>query len=200
MVKLRYIETTSVTFTPGVAGTYYASGNGWCAITYRLNGAYDFSAQIATTTIPGFNEWANFYNNYRVHAVKLKARFSNTDVEPMYAGIIMYSQGAGPTSWANWMEQRGNRHCKMQLIPPIASAAPTKLSIYRKLNSLIGDKKLYDADVSYQANTGVNPSILVYGEVYCLTFDARNTAAAPCAIEVEADIYIEFTFRKTQTN
>jgi len=68
----------------------------YATIRFRPSSAYDIDPILGSTSIPGFNEFANFYGRYRVLMSKIKVHFSNLEKVPVnvYIWPTNYDLGA----------------------------------------------------------------------------------------------------------
>jgi hypothetical protein len=64
---VRLVFNTSCNITESAAGTGIFR-------FYRLNSVYDVDTSLGSTSTPGFLEWANFFNNYRVWKTRVVAK------------------------------------------------------------------------------------------------------------------------------
>lgn len=146
-VKLKYIETTVNTSPAALAYSV--------PVIYKMNNAYDVTNAVTNTAMPGFNEWAAFYNRYRVNMFAITARFHNPSNSPCYVGLVARTHDQGNmTTWTEARDQQGNKWARTKLLGLAGSGQDTgTLRLVVPLGSFIGNKAAYRADDSYSALT-----------------------------------------------
>lgn len=194
-VKLSYIDTDSPVIVPGGASAYGYN-------TYYLNSAYDFNAALASTSIPGFQEWSYLYRNYRVMAVKASiTAVNNATGKPVIVGFIANPYATGLlTSWKAFMESTSNPHTRQRELSSPGGMDRASFKIYVPLAKLIGDRREYLADDHYSAAISASPAVLLYGYLYCATASG-NFFGGGDSVQFRArfSIYVEFFKRTYQT-
>jgi len=193
-VKLRYTESTTPSL--GTTSVSYAFQQ------YNMNGAYDFNNAAGSTTIPGFNEWSNFYYTNKVYAAKWFIQFINLGTSPLICGVY-HSSTSWTASWANLMQYIGNPHNRAVTISPTGGLDRATLKFYDKWTSVYGNKKEYIADSIFNGTYSSNPSGTggtIYGYVYALTAaDTNFSVNGQCNLRAYCDLYMEFFDRRNLT-
>lgn len=171
--------------------------------TYNLNSAYDPNASFASSSIPGFNEWAGVYFRYRVTWCKITATFTQAVDNPaLYCGIYFrpVTGESGFSTWRDWIEIAGNPMPNRRIVLGNAqgSASTRTISVKSSLGRLIGQRLMLNADVSYSANTNANPSNILQGFVFIATMDG-SIPSTPLNIymNVRVTYYVTFWNRRT---
>lgn len=192
-VHLRYVEITTMSL-----------GNGASPVAiyqYNMNNAYDVSAAIGTTIMPGFNEWTGMYQKFRVMASKITMEICNMQANPIYAGMFFNPSNTALPTWANIMESRGNRNSKQVLLQALPGPqSKMTLSLYRKMGDVWGNSKEYNSDVTFTGTASASPATQIPGFVYVLGYTSATNVGAinPCKIEV--DMWVDFYEPKVVIN
>lgn len=162
---------------------------------YRTNSAWDVNPSIGSTAMPGFSEWAKFYNQYRVFAVKVKCQFVNNTTTPYYCMIHLQSD-AQPTSFTTWAALRqfeSNTYTKTGILTPNTAKGTLTLVSKAYLPTIFGLKGQYKTDANYKgytgggADAGSNPPRLLNAYVIVSSVDSGNfpaNANLPCRTEI----------------
>lgn len=186
-VKLKYVDSD----TPIIGAATATFGNN----TYKLNSAFDVNASIGSANMPGFQEWAAFYQRYRVMAAKITCRYVIRAPNPTYIGIY-FTPLAAPfsASWLNFRELEGNRNNVIRLCPASGvTGSVGKLKMFRTMKNLEGDKRL-TYDDNYQALVTTNPSNIATGLVYCIDGNNVNNLGNIAAyVQVTVTMWIKFS-------
>lgn len=119
----------------------------------RLNPTYcyDVDPLLGSTSMPGFNEYANIYRFYRLRSSSLTCNFSNVETFPVmvYITPINYDPGANatPTEFLT-----GSMLCRKKVLGPLTGEGTGTVSSSISTNVLTGIKDVQVAD-SYTAPT-----------------------------------------------
>lgn len=163
---------------------------------YKINSAYDVNNGFATTSMPGFNEMAQMWGQYRVLAAKVKTRvtLASAAANPVNVSIIMPGQSLlTPSNWTQAMRMvRGNRHAVSKVATPYQQ---TTLSLYRKLGTVYGDRLQYRTNLNFTANTSSSPATLMYAQVMGASLDGAALTAQVYALKTEVTMWIKFFAR-----
>lgn len=203
-VKLDFVEITSL----NVSIPYTSNYN---YVLYRLNSAFDFNASLGTAALVGYNEWAAFYQNYRVHAVKTRVTFYNdsmgTNTNPEYAEPIIVGMfaTANTTSqftpgWTNFRTTEGNPWSSAKMIGTGYSGRPlVTFNKYYSNASIVGEKAVFRSDDGYQSATTTNPQYQVL--LYCYALTASGNVPVTGGnlgvyFTMRSTLYIEFFNKK----
>jgi len=165
IVKLKYTDITN-TFMQ------FGSPSNSTYTEYFTNGAYDVSASLGNTAMPGYEEWTDFYNSYRVLRTKIKATFANNTDLPTYVGVFMdgYTNSGALSNWANARELEGNLNNKSVLLGGNTGSSSVKtLTLSRQLSTLVGDEDYLGDDDYAGLNPATNPVKLLTGWTYMLS-------------------------------
>jgi len=198
-VKLRYvdIDTQKLTFN-GTTDTQPSH-------LYHINSAFDPNGASASSFLNGFNQYAAMYRYYKVYGCKITCTFFVDDPtysEPLNVGILMRDWQLGtytPNEWASMI--RGNPNSFTKLLIPAYKT--TKVSMFRKMSQLLGDRLRYNSGAQYAATTNQNPSSMMYGYVFASTAKSNDVSPYPPAVTVwtktDLTYYIKFYEYKYQT-
>ena len=199
-VKLKYVDvdTPKLTFN-GTTDTQPSH-------SYYINSAFDPNAASGSSFLNGFSQYAAMYRYYKVYGCKISCTFFVDDpsyTEPLNVGILMRDWQLGVYTPSEWQSMvRGNPNSVTKLLIPAYKT--TKVSMFRRLSTLLGDKLRYDAESIYGATTNMNPASLMYGYVFASTAKPREVSPYPPAVTVwcktELTYYIKFYEYKYQTS
>lgn len=197
IVHLSYQDTTGTVVTVAAGSTFNYN-------QYRCNSAFDVNPSIASTSMPGFQEWASFYLKYLVTWCKITCTFVNTSQSACYAGIAFrpYTSEATWTTWTAWRQLEGNSipH-KVRLLSMAGGQGDrVTLSVKAPLWKIVGNFHQYNSDVAYQAVVTTNPSNIIDGFVYVLTGDGAVGGATNPIVTVKVNIqmYVRFFNKRLQ--
>lgn len=192
LVKLRYVDTTTSFLPFAAAYTSYQE--------YKLNSAYDVNSAVGSTSIPGYSEYAQMYNVYRVMGAKIKTTFSlDSDfTHPLDVALLMTSlQWSSPSYTVMQEYTRGNRHVVNGVV---TSQRPITLSMYRPLSKVWGASKSYRIDDDFQATIAGDPALKIYGYVAAMSPSATTTITTSLWTKTEITLYIAFSRRDNEVS
>lgn len=171
--------------------------------TYNINGAYDPNPAFLSGSIPGFDEWAAVYANYRVTWCRITCTFTQNIGNPAcYIGIYLrpITGETGFTLWKQWLEIAGNpQPNRRAILGNAAGSANTRtLSVKSGLGKLIGQKSMLRSDVGYSASTLGNPPNILQGFTFIATMDG-NPPPAELVVYCNCRVtyYVTFWNRRT---
>lgn len=189
LVKLTYIDTTRSTINN--------AGGSNANIRYAPTGIFDIDPHIASAAIPGYSEWANFYNYYRVHAFKYRVDFAN--LETSSVPMTVYCIPVTPTdpgdnvAFATASEYPGNPFFKYKWITSKGGMDRATLTGYVNCKKFVGSKS-YDYDDNYSALVSGVPISNIWLVVGATS--ANTTFTLGLAYQARITCYIEFYGRK----
>jgi len=152
IVPLRYVYNGVIT----------QAGFNTASKSFKMNSAFDIDPSVGSQAIPGFAEWAAFYQNYRVRRVKFKVEMlfrDNTGPLTGSMGVVcpaITPFSANTFTIANW-EQAFSKICVLTSI----NGKPIVMRGNYGLHQLVGDPACYTDD-DYAAATSTNPANLVF--------------------------------------
>lgn len=193
-VKLRYIDH-------GTNGISVGTGDKYAIAYYKLNNAYDIDGQIGNSSMPGYNEWAQFYSRYLVTWVSMSVEFMNQTEFACYAGVV-FRPVTDETTWNTWKDWRDVEAqgfpCRLVMLNSRQSAGSKKrLTVKCPLWKVLGDKKQYYSDLTFSAHTNANPTALIQGfaVVMCPT-DLVPPSPIKVFCNIKITAYVKFYNRK----
>lgn len=206
-VKLRYMDVDTPTFNTTIAGTIVLVN------TYKVNSPYDVNNSILSSTVPGFKEWANIYQRYRVMAAKISTEIS-VGYEPPDAGSSATNIGnlvcgvyippvntVAPGGWSDYMSLRGEPYSKQAILQPHGGSRDLiRMKVYANIGKLFGNRRQVLSDDNFDSDVSHNPSYVMSGFVYVMN-SVDSELPYPNVIaraRTEVTMYIKFYQRRQQ--
>lgn len=113
---LRFDKIVSAPMTTGAPGI----------IAFLPTAAFDVDPVIGSPTMAGFNQFAEFYNQYRVLASKIKVSLSNSSATiPVSLYVMPTTLNPGLFSAADILSMRGNPFCKWKNVALLGGGTTT---------------------------------------------------------------------------
>jgi hypothetical protein len=156
MTTMKYVSARNLVNAAGVTAS----------MQFNANGIYDIDPSVASTAIPGFNEFIGFYNRYKVHRVKSTCVFINNEAFP-----ILVNMGFEPTPFAANAKTQGYyemHNQKTALVPRTQTAAGIKLFMIKRGIDVVGDPVVFGS-LGYTGARASNPTSLWFVSVSCST-------------------------------
>jgi len=181
---------TTLCFVDVSHGSLNSAGNKVASYRYRPTNAFDVDPTLGGTTIAGFNEWASFYNYYRVLGYTMEVKIANADS----FGLTVYSiplntdPGAAP-SLATVESYQMNPFIKTKYIS--AKGGLDEAQFYHKVDcrSMVGSNtQRYDD--SYSALVSTGPVNNIYHQIGILSIS--NNLVNGVYYYIRIGIEIEF--------
>jgi len=161
---------------------------------FRANSAFDPDLLLSTGGISGFAELAQFYQFYRVDAIK-------TQMEVVSLDSIAYTIGCCPTNTnvgasisnrALALDFLENPRSHQQLVPP--SGGPVARMTYNfDLATIYGDRRQYLSDINFAAAVNANPVQIVY--LYYVLFTGGTVGTLGVTVSNRLFFNVEFYHR-----
>ena len=176
--------------------------------TFRLNSCYDPDLSLGNYGCYGYNEWASFYNKYRVRASKIKVRFTqkieSTGVGEVkrYRCTVLPSDLDLPSVTQQYV--RGLAMAPYSKTTEVSTFVGSRTSAtvqnYMTVNKFEGSK-CPEYDITYAANTYGNgadqtPKNQTYWIIVANCVDGNLTNDYQLGCQVEITYYVEFYCRK----
>lgn len=164
----------------------------------RLNSIYDPDYAIIAGHQPlGYDQWASFYQNYRVYKAKVVCEFSNMGLTPVQVGFLPYSSTQGQLTGVDddTFEQP---HVVKKTISNVDGQNRCTLVKMVDVPRILGMSHLqYKASTLSQTNFGNNPvtPYLCNGAAFARTIDPNQTSIN-VALAVKIIFYVELMNRK----
>lgn len=150
-VKLMYVDVDTPTLSSGGTPTniYYNQ--------YYANSLWDVNTVVGSTVVPGFSEWAKFYNRYRVYAYKVKYEcVNNQTAAPVYMWLHCQpdAQPGSFTLWKNIRDFEANRYSAVKLLSESNAMNRDTVEIFVDLRKFFGNPLMWEADLTFSGFTG----------------------------------------------
>lgn len=186
MVKLKYTETTALT---GAALFDYK---------YRGNSIFDPEEGVGGGQPTGFDQWANFYNQYIVTASAIRVDIVNTLASGSTSFIVVPTSES--TSLATNLDLVQNYpYAKSALLGPLSSSRST-----RRIKHYISTAKMYGKnpraimdDDQFGAITTANPVEQWHWHILAQSIDGTTNITG--TLQVEITFYVVFYDRRDLT-
>lgn len=191
ITKLRYIGIDTPNFPVSVGATSQTS--------YRLNGLYDPSPSVVSTSVPGFAEWTQLYDAYLPLKAYIKLTCMNTYTIPMYFGFLVQNPQFPLvfSSWSSFRETLGNKYSIQKFVAPAGSGnTKATMSMLVDFGQLIGDSKLYRSNLNFRGTITSNPLLIFELIVYALAGDGTTAIASTIPFELTITWINEFYERQ----
>lgn len=176
IVKLPYYDQFTVNQTAGHVRDF------------NLNSIYDPDRSGVGHQPLGYDQWATFFNRYRVFGVKMVVSMTNLGTVPVRFGIIGNNQQgvAIGTPQAVWESQ----HVKSKQIGTVQGMNNQTITKYFHLPRITGATNImYKGSAQYAAQFGANPSELIIGHLVAIP---ATTSFATDVVNVSYDVRIIF--------
>lgn len=176
--KLKY--TQRIDLTPAGAATD--------SYVFRGNSMFDPDVAPGGAQPLGFDQWAGFYNKYRVRGSKIKIYAVATSGSHFPCKISVYPQDDSST--ATGVDNAAARPNSRTSITNGYGGPSTRIKNYISTKKQLGVKSINE-ETSYAAVITGNPNIMWYWCISVGTLDA-TTNIAGLYVEVEVTYYTEF--------
>lgn len=114
--KLRFDKIVSVSMATGAPGV----------LAFIPTAAFDVDPVIGSPTMAGFNQFAEFYNQYRVLASSIRVEFSNSsNTIPVSLYVMPTTLNPGSMTAADILSMRGNPFCKWKNVALLGGGSTT---------------------------------------------------------------------------
>lgn len=179
-VKLRYFDTTPT-----------RTNNTGFGLSWRMRtSVYDPDPLIATGGIPGYNEWASFYQTYRVLAVSWKTSICNNESFPIIWNQVPTRSDLGANYVTNYMSDLPYAKSKM-LSAKGAGGDRQTLKGYMSGQKIFGSKSyLYDPNTL--SNVSSNPTSMFFINNQCISANATGFTTAGVSQDTVYTFYVQF--------
>lgn len=153
-MRVHLVYPSAIQITEGAAGSGQFK-------FYRLNSAYDVDTNIASTSMPGYNEWSQFFSNYRVLSAAMDLTGTVSGISTGSMAIVSLtpnpSQATLPGSAITWSVQPNTIHAESV---NTTSGGKNVVRLRRKYNlaKCFGvTPQQFRSDFDFTASTGANP-------------------------------------------
>lgn len=191
MVRLTYPDTVSVRVP-----TTSPSGN-W---TIR-GSAYDPDPSFGTGAVPGFAEWANFYNSFRIHGLGVRGQIANLESTPVMFVIVPNGGTRITNNTLNEVqlyEYAGNSLAYSSTLGAITGGESVqRVEKFWHYDSILGESQ-WLTDDGYAANVTGNPTTMINMLTGYTTLSGANFATG-VGTHFDYDMDVEFYNRKLLT-
>lgn len=184
-VHLVFYDTSYVAESAtGTGGTHF----------YRLNSAYDVDTNVGSTTIPGFNEWQNFYTSYRVWRARIRVIGTvNVSSSNGVCTVTLTPNAYTATIPSNPKAWPVQPQSVFKVVPPVnaGSNAVARLDHTFNLPRLAAlTPQQYKTDMDFTANVASNPS----RQLYCAVTVQGNTGGGVATYVYSIWVSLEIEF------
>jgi len=164
----------------------------------RINDVYDPDPVILTGGVPGFNQYCQFFERYRVLSASVTWVVANRSTLPLVCFINFSDAGTAPASFAGAVELASNPSSTRPVTIAASGSSPSIRKIKRTvtMSSLVGPFIEYMANEDYAANAGNSPGNPV--NAIFATFITYSTASWSAAVNSNLHIrfHVEFFQRR----
>lgn len=188
LVKLKYSEQFGMSSVAGTSGYYQ----------FRVNSIFDPNLTGTGHQPLGHDQWANFYNRYRVRGMKYFVTFTNYNTTYQMEVAINLRPNSAVSSDMNVI--REDPYTVFKTILGIEGSGQANKSSrgYASVAKIRGISRMrLGSESDLQAQFGNNPPITPILNLYLYNQDA--TAAGDCRCRVDLVYYTEMFDRKIQT-
>jgi len=164
--------------------------------SFKGNSAFDIDPAVGSQAIPGFAEWAAFFQNYRVRKVGYRAEFMTRDASIPYIGALAAVVPHITPFTANTFGVANYENARSKVV--LLSAQNGKPIIMKgsfPLHEIVGDVACYTDD-DYGSTTNTNPNNLVFLTVSYSTEPIATAIVAGMAMRLEIFQDCEFYNRR----
>lgn len=181
IVKLVFVQpfAQSLNTSTGTAD-WYIRGNSVYDPQYTLGGAQP----------TGFDQWSQFYNNYKVYGSRAEISARTTDAGGYNDVLLMTLTPQLAISANSWDDAIENPYCKLKMLPNVYSGWPFKMKNYMSTAKLFGISSKRDfSDAAFAATTSNNPANEWYWQ-----FKVSTTLGTPTTDTVDISGYLKITY------
>lgn len=185
LCKMKYQDTVNTYLTVS-SGSYIA------VVNYRVNALYDpLLTTAAEQPLPGYNELANMYGYYRVHAAKITA-----NIAPVSNGTLLGVAGfakagsslAANSTYAALLQTTGNPFVVWGMCAP--GGNPLNLETYVGMKKLAGSV-VADTEDNYASAVNNIPNTQLFGYV-AVGFPGAAASGITVTVVTEIEFWCEF--------
>lgn len=164
--------------------------------SFRGNSIYDPSAGIGGSQPKYYQTLARVYNQYRVHACKIRITpFYNATVPTENPLLAIIPSGYDQPVYLTWDRIAEDSHAKWMPVVANQVGHPRVLTHWAKSKNILNCKDLKDLETS-ASNTDNNPQAVWYFNIYA--GHPNNTTPVTMYCHVELTYYVEwFDLRET---
>jgi hypothetical protein len=167
------------------------------AFRYIPTAAYDVDPGLGSAAMPGFADFANFYQTYRVTVSRIRAEMvSKSSTNAVEATLIALNTdpGSSPsfTTVASWA---GNPYSQQKILS-LAGGPPTSYDMQMPTERIFGSKEVYFDDNFNSLVTGTP----VNNWYWALGLIADTAPASPLTVSslIRIEVGVEFFDRSVQ--
>lgn len=162
---------------------------------YRLNSVFDPIFAVGGGQPLGFDQWAAFYNEYRVRGSSIKITASSDAAETAEMMIVPLTTSALLLSREQYAEQQ---YAKKLVIGNDTQHGIGTLSHYISVAQLMGaPDDIVEYDDNLRAAVSANPNKGLYWHVLGMSYGGGSTTNFVVSVRVEITYYVDFMDRAT---
>lgn len=164
------------------------------AIQFRMNSLFDPDYSGIGHQPYGYDQWAQFYNRYRVYGCAYRITLSNTSTADQVEVLVQHR----PNSLLSGNFETGTEapYKTLRILPVEGSARPVTIKGYHNCSKIYGiSKKQYQAEQDFAALINFNPPNVTFLNIYIQNQSVLTNATV--IARVELTYFAEFYERKT---
>jgi len=142
---------------------------------YRMNSAFDPDPAVGSGAIPGFTEWAAFYNYYRVLHFNYDISLTNNEAFPLVCVTAPTNTDVG-TNYASTNELLGQPYSASGSVGAKGGMDTLATKGHLDLGGFIGNSVQYSSDSTYAAAVTTNPTNMAFFNVGFISSTAFTAA------------------------
>jgi hypothetical protein len=156
--------------------TYSRTQNGFAFLSYRMrmNSAFDPDPALSSGAIPGFTDWANLYNSYRVLVFKYDIEVSNQEAFAIDVLTAPSTTDLG-LNYTNSYDLLGNPFGKSHTLSAMGGMDKARFRGTIDLGQFSGNLVQYCGDDAFGSGVGTNPASIIYMNVAAVATLTFNT-------------------------
>lgn len=173
---------------------------------YNMNGAFDVNAATGSTVMPGFLQWGEFFNLYRVITAQITVNWMNTGDFPVYVGALVvdatYPDWPGVSTdddWKQWYTQLNSRPkgtCTRHLLTAQSGNRATfSDTLTINMARFIGQEEYVKGDLNWQATFSANPIRKVECALYAMSANGNLLPVTEIYHQVKVRMWVKMSDR-----
>ncbi len=175
-------------------GNFGGAGTGGIARRFTPNGAWDVDPVLGSTATPGFDEYAVFYDYYRVVGYRYEIEIVNRDTIPIIAYVLNTNTDPS-TAITNWTQYSMQQYCTSKVMAPNASGqSKVRFRSAYKISQVLGSL-IPETDDLYAALVSTTPADLIWCSVG-IQPTGSGALANSCDFSIKIFMDIRFYGRK----
>lgn len=166
---------------------------GLTAIRFRGNSLFDPDFSGVGHQPYGFDQWANFYNRYRVYGVSY--RITPTNTSTIYQGEVLVQHRPNSVLSASIEEANEGPYSQLKALPVEGAGRPPTFRGYHSVAKVYGvSRKQVRSEQDFGALISDNPPVNTFINIYLQNQSVVQALTA--TVRIELTYYAEFYERK----